>query len=162
MTVPTLYDWIGGSESLNRLTDAFYCRVVRDDVLRNLFAEMDEDHPAHVAAFIGEVFGGPSIYSEKHGGHPEMIRHHLNRYLTEIQRRRWLSLLMDTYTDLGLPHDPEFASALVGYLEWGTRIAVITSQTGATVHEKAPMPEWGWGETGGPYNPPPSKPTAEG
>jgi|TARA_R110001606_G_scaffold331126_1_gene478861 hemoglobin len=60
---------------------------------------------------------------------------------------------MDVYTDLELPHDPEFASSLVGYLEWGTRLAVINSQPGAEVHETAPMPIWGWGETGGPYIP---------
>ncbi len=154
MTHPTLYEWIGGNDSLNRLTEEFYRRVIADDVLGDVFAGMDGGHPAHVAAFIGEVFGGPPIYSEKHGGHPEMIRHHLERNLSEAQRRRWLSLLMDTYTDLGLPQDPEFASALVGYLEWGTRIAVINSQAGATVHETAPMPTWGWGETGGPYRSP--------
>ena len=49
--------------------------------------------------------------------------------------------------------DPEFASALVGYLEWGTRLAVINSQPGAKVWENAPMPKWGWGETGGPWIP---------
>lgn len=153
MAVPTLYDWIGGTEALERLTEAFYEEVRKDDVLPPVFANMDADHPAHVAAFVGEVFGGPPIYSERHGEHPEMIRHHLNRHLTEAQRRRWMSLLMDVYTELGLPHDPEFGSALVGYLEWGTRLAVMNSQPGASVDEAAPMPTWGWGETGGPYVP---------
>lgn len=64
-----------------------------------------------------------------------------------------MSLLMDVYTELGLPHDPELASALIGYLEWGTRLAVLNSQPGASVDEAAPMPTWGWGETGGPYVP---------
>jgi hemoglobin len=54
---------------------------------------------------------------------------------------------------LGLPADPEFASALVSYLEWGSRLAVINSADGATASEQAPMPKWGWGETGGPYIP---------
>ena len=114
---------------------------------------MNDDHPEHVAAFIGEVFGGPKLYSELYGGHPAMIRHHLNRHLTEVQRRAWINLLLDTHTDLDLPSDPEFASALVGYLEWGTRLAVTNSQSGACVYENAPMPKWGWGETGGPYIP---------
>ncbi len=82
-----------------------------------------------------------------------MIRHHLNRHLTEPQRRRWINLLLDTYEDLDAPHDPEFASALLAYLEWGSRLAVLNSQAGADVFEDAPMPEWGWGETGGPYQP---------
>ena len=52
---------------------------------------------------------------------------------------------------VGLPDDPEFRSALVAYLEWGTRLAVINSQPGAEVVADAPMPKWGWGVPGGPY-----------
>ena len=151
MPTPTLYEWIGGADTLNKLTAEFYRRVRVDDLLKPVFANMDDEHPAHVAAFLGEVFGGPKTYSDKHGGHPEMIRHHLNRHLTEAQRRRWIGLLLDTYEEMDAPHDPEFASALVGYLEWGSRLAVINSQPGAEVDVNAPMPVWGWGETGGPF-----------
>lgn len=153
MTTPTLYDWIGGLEPLRRLTTEFYRRVPLDPLLGPVFAGMDAAHPEHVALFLAEVLGGPALYSERHGGHPAMIRHHLGKHLSEDMRRRWINLLLDTYADLGLPADPEFASALVGYLEWGTRLAVINSAPGATVSEHAPMPKWGWGETGGPYIP---------
>jgi Bacterial-like globin len=34
-----------------------------------------------------------------------------------------------------------------------SRIAVINSQPGETVESSAPMPPWGWGEVGGPYQP---------
>ena len=151
---PTLYEWIGGKDALMRLITAFYARVLEDPLIGPLFASMDAEHPSHVADFIGEVIGGPPAYSEHHGGHPEMIRHHLNKHITEAQRRRWFGLLLDTYTDLGLPADPEFASAFVGYLEWGTRIAVITSNDDEPqIDENAPMPAWGWGNVGGPYQP---------
>lgn len=153
MATPTLYEWIGGIDALDRLTVEFYRRVLEDPLLKPVFAGMDVDHPKHVALFLAEVLGGPPLYSERHGGHPQMVRHHLGRHLTEPMRRRWLNLLLDSYTDLGLPADPEFASALVGYLEWGTRLAVMNSQPGAKVSETAPMPRWGWGETGGPYQP---------
>ena len=151
--VPTLYDWIGGIAALRRLTALFYAKVARDEMLAPVFAHMDADHPAHVAAFIGEVLGGPPLYSAEHGGHPEMIRHHLGRHLSEAQRRHWINLLLDSYAELGLPSDPEFASALVSYLEWGTRLAVINSQPGAEAPKHSPMPKWGWGEVKGPYQP---------
>jgi len=153
MSIPSLYDWVGGIAALERLTAAFYDKVKADELLGPVFARMSPDHPAHVAAFLAEVFGGPKLYSERHGGHPEMIRHHLNRNLSEAQRRRWINLLLDTYTELGMPADPEFASALVGYLEWGTRMAVLNSKPGARPGLDEPMPKWGWGEVGGPYQP---------
>jgi hemoglobin len=149
--VPSLYDWIGGIDALNRLTTRFYEHVKSDSLLAPILMHMGADHPAHVAAFLGEVLGGPATYSEQHGGHPHMIKQHLGRRLTQEQRRRWVSRLLETADELGMPDDPEFRSALVGYLEWGSRLAVINSQPGATVDEHAPMPKWGWGEVKGPY-----------
>ena len=151
--VPTLYEWIGGLPALTRLTERFYERVRGHEVLSPVFASMNGDHPRHVAAFLAEVLGGPTEYSSSRGGHPHMVQRHLNRHLTQEQRRAWVALLLDTADELGLPDDPEFRSALVGYLEWGSRLAVINSQSGGEVDQNSPMPKWGWGEVKGPYRP---------
>jgi len=153
-TVPTLYDWLGGKEPLEQLIARFYEKVPADPILEPLFASMPKEHFQHVAMFIGEVFGGPAEYSGEHGGHAAMIRHHLGKHITEQQRQRWLALLLETADELGLPADPEFRSALVAYLEWGSRLAVINSGlAGDTAVDEAPMPVWGWGVPGGPYVP---------
>jgi hemoglobin len=74
--------------------------------------------------------------------------------LTEAHRKRWIELLLQTADELELPDDPEFRSAFVAYLEWGTRIAVINSKTtSVTEPTDEPMPQWGWGVPGGPYIP---------
>jgi|SRR5689334_21881040 len=151
--VPSLYEWLGGLPALERLTRRFYERVKDDALLAPVFARMGADHPRHVALFLAEVLGGPAAYSQEHGGHPHMIRRHLDRHLSQPQRRQWVALLLDTADQIGLPDDPEFRSALAGYLEWGSRLAVINSQDGASVDEHAPMPKWGWGEVKGPYRP---------
>ena len=150
-TTPTLFEWVGGMPALERLTTHFYDRVRVDPVLAPVFAEMPGDHPRHVAQFIAEVFGGPTSYSDTRGGHPHMITQHLNRHLSQEQRRRWLDLLLTSADAVGIPDDPEFRSALVAYLEWGSRLAVLNSQPGAQAVADAPMPKWGWGVPGGPY-----------
>jgi hemoglobin len=142
---PTLYEWAGGTEALTRLTEAFYRRVVEDDLLRPLFAHMDKDHPRYVALWLGEVFGGPAAYTAERGGYPHMLRQHLGKAITEPQRRRWVNLLMDAADEVGLPADPEFRAAFASYLEWGTRLAVQNSQPGAHPPQEAPVPKWGWG-----------------
>jgi hemoglobin len=152
-STPTLYDWLGGIAALERLTGRFYERVRDNAILAPVFAHMDGEHPQHVAAFLAEVLGGPAEYSATHGGHPHMIRQHLDRHLSQVQRREWVALLLDTADELALPDDPEFRSALVGYLEWGSRLAVLNSQSSAQVDADAPMPRWGWGEVKGPYLP---------
>lgn len=149
--VPTLLDWMGGTKALEGLFAAFYARVPSDPVLGPVFEKMSPDHAKHVAAFVGEVFGGPAVYSEKHGGHRNMIQRHVGRALTEEQRSRWMQLLLECADEIGVPKDPEFRSALVAYLEWGTRLAVLNSKPGETIEGDAPMPKWGWGEAKGPY-----------
>src|SRR3954462_12514961 len=98
--VPTVYEWLGGSAALNRLTARFYERVRDNAILAPIFAHMSGEHPRHVAAFLAEVFGGPSDYSAAHGGHPHMVRQHLNRHLNQTQRREWVALLLDTADEL--------------------------------------------------------------
>lgn len=149
--VPTLYEWAGGMPALTRLATAFCGHVRTDAVLAPVFEHMSDDHPEHVARFLAEVFGGPRLYTDAGGGHASMLAHHLDRYLTREQRARWVALLCDTADEVGLPDDPEFRSAFVAYLEWGSRLALANSQGGVTPDPAAPMPRWGWGETGGPY-----------
>jgi hemoglobin len=149
---PTLYEWAGGAEAFYRLTSSFYDRVKDDPVLAPVFAHMDRAHPAHVADWLIEVFGGPTRYTDEHGGYPHMLSKHLDLGITPEQRRRWVGLMSEVADEVGLPDDPEFRSAFVAYLEWGTRIALVNSQPGATPPPEAPTPRWGWGEAP-PYTP---------
>lgn len=154
-SVPSLYQWAGGIEAIEALFETFYLRVPNDAVLAPVFAHMSPAHFKTVAHFVSEVLGGPKLYSgDGSHNHSTMIAKHLARHLTNEQRKRWMELLLDTADQLKLPDDPEFRSALVGYLEWGSRLAVINSATTENpIDHTAPMPKWGWGETGGPYVP---------
>jgi hemoglobin len=118
-----------------------------DPVLAPIFANMD---PHHVAKCVAEVPGGPNLYTEAGGSHAAMTTRHLGRKLTDHQRKCWIALMLDTADEVGLPNDPEFRAALVGYLEWGTRLAVINSQDGVAQPDPSmPMPPWNWGPPGG-------------
>jgi hemoglobin len=107
---------------------------------------VSETHRHHVTAWWSEVFGGPATYTDELGGYPAMLDHHRNLAITSDQRFRFVSLMSLAADDAGLPDDPEFRSALLAYLEWGTRLTLHNSQPGAAVIEKAPVPRWGWGE----------------
>lgn len=150
--VPTLYEWAGGMPVFVTLFDNFYDKVLRDEILEPVFKHMSAEHRLHVAHFVAEVLGGPKVYSESEGSHFEMIKKHLQKHLAEKHRKRWMELLLETADELELPADPEFRSAFMAYLEWGTRIAVINSNTNEVTEDpNIPMPEWGWGVPGGPF-----------
>ena len=148
---PTMFEWCGGLPALLRMTRLFYEKYVpQDPILAPLFATMSADHPERVAAWLGEVFGGPKNYSEGYGGYPRMLSQHRGKGLTEEMRARWVELLLRSARDAGLPNDAEFRSAFQAYIEWGSRLAVENSQTQARPPERMPMPHWGWNTASGP------------
>ena len=150
---PSLVAWAGGPEAFRRLIDAFYDRVEGDDLLAPFFpGGVSEEHRAHVTAWWVEVFGGPATYTAELGGYRRMLDHHRGLGITAEQRFRFATLMSRAADDAGLPDDPEFRAAFVGYVEWGTRLALANSQPGAEVVEEAPVPRWGWG-VAPPYRP---------
>ena len=152
--IPSLYEWAGGMPVFEKLMDIFYSKVLDDSLLNPVFRHMSPEHKQHVSHFVAEVFGGPTTYSETEGSHYNMIRKHLGKHLTEAHRSRWVQLLLLSADEIQLPDDPEFRSAFVAYIEWGTRIAVINSnQDNTNLNESEPMPKWGWGVPGKPYLP---------
>ena len=143
--IPTMFEWAGGLPTLTRMTRLFYEKYVpQDPMLAPLFADMSADHPQRVAAWLAEVFGGPPAYSKRYGGYPRMISQHVGKCLTEDWRQRWVTLLLESAQEAGLPNDPEFRSAFQSYIEWGSRLAVENSQTQSHPPEHMPMPRWDW------------------
>jgi hemoglobin len=110
------------------------------------------EHRAHVTVWWIEVFGGPNDYTTGLGGYERMLAHHRDLGISAEQRLRFVELMSRAADDAALPDDPEFRAALVGYLEWGTRLAMHNSQLGAETVPHAPVPRWGWG-VAPPYQP---------
>jgi hemoglobin len=150
---PTLFEWAGGRAAFDRMINAFYDRVEQDDLLSPLFpGGVHPEHRRNVTTWWCEVFGGPAEYTTELGGYERMVEKHRQLAITHDQRFRFASLMSFASDDAEMPSDPEFRSALVAYLEWGTRLALENSQAEAVVTGHAPVPRWGWGEAP-PYQP---------
>jgi hemoglobin len=153
MSEPTILEWGGGREAFARWLDAFYDLVEEDDLLAPVFGGLvTAEHREHVTDWWCEVMGGPPAYSERHGGYEHMLEKHRGLAIGDEQRLRFVTLLSRAADLAGLPADPEFRAALMGYAEWGTRLAVHNSAPDAEVAEHAPVPRWGWG-VAPPYTP---------
>ena len=113
---------------------------------------VSEEHRAHVTDWWVEVMGGPAGLHRTprrlraDARSPSRSRDHAR------QRLAFVTLLSRAADDAGLPDDPEFRAAIMGYAEWGTRLAVHNSQPGAQTVAHAPVPRWGWG-VAPPYTP---------
>jgi hemoglobin len=151
---PTIFEWAGGREAFERWLNRFYDLIESEapDIAALFGGTVSEEHRVHVIDWWAEVMGGPSTYTEHRGGYKHMLEQHKNLGITPEQRLTFVTLLSRAADDAGLPDDPELRSAIIGYAEWGSRLAVHNSQPGAEVVEQAPVPRWGWG-VAPPYQP---------
>jgi len=151
---PTIYAWGGGREAFARWLNRFYDLIEEEspDIAALFGGRVSEAHRAHVTEWWCEVMGGPPAYTEHHGGYEHMLSRHRGLAITPAQRLQFVTLLSRAADDAELPADPEFRAALMGYAEWGTRLALHNSQPGADTAPHAPVPRWGWG-VAPPYEP---------
>jgi hemoglobin len=145
-SIPTIYEWAGGRDAFARWLETFYDLVERDELLAPLFGgTVSREHRDHVTDWWSEVMGGPPVYTEQRGGYEHMLAKHRGLGIDPERRLRFVTLLSRAADDAGLPADPEFRAAIMGYAEWGTRLAVENSAPGAQPAPHAPVPRWGWG-----------------
>ena len=150
---PTLHAWAGGDDAFRRLIEAFYDRVEQDRRFDRLFpGGVSREHRDHVVHWWIEVFGGTDSYSRELGGYAAMLAHHRGLEITPEERIAFATMMSLAAEDADLPEVPEFRAAFMGYVEWGTRLALHNSAGGADVVEDAPVPHWGWG-VAPPYQP---------
>ena len=76
--IPTLYEWAGDQETFEKLFTRFYDKVLRDELLGEVFRHMSPEHVTHVAHFVAEVFGGEKLYTENGGSHATMVGKHVD------------------------------------------------------------------------------------
>src|SRR5882757_5012034 len=92
--IPSPCEWAGGVSAFEKLTEVFYDKVLKDDVLEPVFRRMAPEHSRHVAHFLAEVLKGPKVYSDEYGDDAltHMVGKHIGKHLTEAQRKRWTDL----------------------------------------------------------------------
>ncbi|MFD2045358.1 globin [Ornithinibacillus salinisoli] len=93
MTSPgTIFEAIGGFETVERLVTAFYKRVGKHPKLTPIFPDDLTETTRKQSLFLTQFFGGPQLYSEEFG-HPMLRRRHLPFEITPSRKDAWLACM---------------------------------------------------------------------
>lgn len=97
----SIYDSIGGSESVSVAVEKFYQRVLADPDLKSYFVNTDFRRlKSHQRAFIAAALGGSEIYNGRSMGDA-----HAGMGITDAHFDRVVGHLADTLRDLGVPEE---------------------------------------------------------
>jgi len=142
---PTLYDFAGGAKAFLALSVAMHERCLADPVLNHPFSHgTSPEHDVRLAEYLGEVFGGPRVYSEQYGGHSAMLDMHASTGADDDFAPRFLACFDQAVDDAGMPDDPVFRRALHDYMAWATSEVKGYSPVGSEVPSDLPFPHWTW------------------
>jgi hemoglobin len=97
----TPYEAIGGAETVQRLVDAFYKRVVKDPDLSPIFPEDILPVRDKQYLFLTQFFGGPPLYSQKFGS-PMLRARHLPFPITPTRAKAWLKCMQEAMDEVGI------------------------------------------------------------
>jgi hemoglobin len=101
----SLYDEIGGQETIDKLVNAFYPRVYADSDLRPLFEGDMEEIKRKQRMFLPQFLGGPALYSQEFGP-PAMQQRHLPFEVTPYRASCWLRCMKEAFIEIGLDKSP--------------------------------------------------------
>jgi hemoglobin len=143
---PTLYEFAGGEPALLALATAHHALCLADPELNHPFShgDLDPQHVQRLAAYWGEVMGGPPRYSDLGVDQTFLLYLHSGNGDMSDLGRRFVACFVAAADDAGLPDDPEFRAALRAYMEWAVDDVLAYSAEGAVVPAGVPMPRWTW------------------
>ena len=145
MSTLTLFEALGGAEAVLRLARAWHEQVMADEVVAHAFSHgFHPQHSERLAAYWGEAWGGPPIYSERYGSESSVVRIHSgNGEHTEMDRRA-IACFDRALDDIGLT-DPLLRRALHDYFTWATTQTMAAYPEDASdVPDNLHIPHWSW------------------
>jgi hemoglobin len=143
---PSLYEFAGGAPALLALARAHHERCVADELLNHPFSHPggNPQHVERLAAYWGEVLGGPPVFSRDCGDQSSVLLMHAGNGPGMLELGpRFVACFDAAMDDAALPADPAFRAALHAYMEWAVA-DVLAHPHASDVAPDAAMPHWDW------------------
>lgn len=141
----SLFDALGGHETVLRLAQAWHTRVLADEVVAHAFSH--GFHPRHterLAAYWAEAWGGPALYSASLGRHSAVVRTHSGNGPHEEMDSRAIACFDEALMDIGVV-DAELRQVLHDYFAWATTQAMAAYPSrGQAVPDDLELPRRSW------------------
>lgn len=145
METPSIYDTAGGAPAFLALAAEHHRRCLADPLLAHPFSHgARPDHVERLAAYWGEVLGGPPRYTQRYGGEAGMMEMHAGYGIDAATGERFVECFMAAVDAVGMPDEPALRQALGAYMEWAVAGVLARQAPGTTADAGAVTPRWGW------------------
>lgn len=136
MDRPTIYEYAGGAPAFLALATDFHARCLADPVLNHPFSHADQNpqHVPRLAAYWGEVFGGPPAHTD----HSAVLHLHAHQGMFGDIGERFLGCFVAAADAAGMPKETH------DYMRWAVADIMQYDPPDTVVPDGVPVPRWGW------------------
>ena len=142
----TIYDAMGGFDSVLRLAHAWHTRVLEDEVVSHAFSHgFHPQHTERLAAYWAEALGGPSTYTDRFGDETSVVRIHSGNGIHEEMDQRAIACFDRALEDVGFACDERLRGVLHDYFAWATTTTMARyHRSPDDVPDGLLIPKWSW------------------
>lgn len=97
----SVFEMIGGKETIWQLVDVFYTKVENDPELRAIFPEDLEPGKQWQYLFLMQYWGGPTEYAAERG-HPRLRMRHAPFAISPDLKDRWVQHMHAAIDEVGI------------------------------------------------------------
>jgi hemoglobin len=142
----SVYEAAGGAAGMLALAHAWHRRCLADPEAEHPFnhPNLHPQHTERLAAYWGEMLGGPDAYSRDLASVAHMVRMHSgNGPHPELDAatERCFALALD---DAGIHADERLRSTLVDWFAWSNQVVNHTYERPELVPDDLTLPHWSW------------------
>ena len=144
MSSPTLFEALGSAEGVLCLAHAWHERVMADEVVAHAFSHgFHPQHTERLAAYWGEAWGGPQVYTDRYGSESSVVRMHSGNGTHEEMDRRAIECFDRAMDDVGLDDGP-LRTLLHDYFAWATNAMSAYPDAVDEVPNNLQVAKWSW------------------
>ena len=142
----SVYDAVGGQETMLRLAHAWHVRVLADPVVSHAFSHgFHEHHTERLAAYWAEALGGPPAFTGVYGDETAVVRMHSGNGEHDDMDRRAIDCFDAAMSDVGIDENTPAHQVLHDYFAWATTVTMARYHESADdVPDGLGIPRWSW------------------
>lgn len=147
---PTIYEAVGGADTLLALAQAWHRRCLADPILSHPFeGRIHPEHTRRLAEYWSEQLGGPATYTRSLGDYSHVVRLHSGNGPHEQMDGRAVAAFVASLDDVGIPSEPRLRFQLIAWFTWATAVLNHRWASPDDVPRGLPLPLWNWEGTEG-------------
>jgi hemoglobin len=142
----SVYEAAGGARAMLALAHAWHRRCLADPEAEHPFSHpgLHPQHTERLAAYWGEMLGGPAAYSRELGSVADVVRMHSgNGPHPELDAatERCFALALE---DAGIAGEERLRVTLVDWFAWANRVVNHSYERPELVPGDLSLPHWSW------------------